>query len=220
VILMAPDTAPVRAAVARLVAADIPVVTLATDMPGAPRTGYAGLDNHLTGGTAAWLMRKWIASDAPRILVTQRNAAFRGEAERAEGFRDGMARLCPGAELTLLVQGEEGGDFARRVAKAAQASGAEGLYSIGGGNRALVRALTETGVRPLIIGHDLDPENRALLAAGTLDAVLYHDLSDDIRHALRVFLSVHSNGAVAMPDDGTPLRIMLPPMLSGWGGEA
>lgn len=218
VILMAPDTPPIRTAVAGLVAREVPVVTLATDMPGTPRTGYAGLDNAVTGETAAWLMRKWIGAEAPRILLTQRNAAFRGEAEREAGFRAAMARLCPEAQLTLLVQGEEGAAFARRVAEAAQATAAEGLYSIGGGNRALVGALRCKGARPLIIGHDLDPENRALLAEGALDAVLYHELGDDIRHALQVFLSVHSRGAMALPADGTPLRIMLPPMLAAGGG--
>lgn len=215
VILMAPDAPPIREAVARLAARDIPVVTLATDMPGSGRSGYAGLDNHQTGETAAWLMRSWIAAPDPHIIVTKRNEGFRGEAEREAGFRQGLSRLCPGARITLLVQGKEGPDFACRVAETVGAAPAAGLYSIGGGNRALVRAFAQAGLpRPVMIGHDLDPENRALLAEGALEAVLYHELTDDIRHALQVFLAVHSQGAVPMPVNGTPLRLMLPPMLA------
>lgn len=216
VILMAPDAPPIRDAVARLAARDIPVVTLATDMPGSARTGYAGLDNRMTGKTAAWLMASWIKGrERPHIIMTKRNAAFRGEGEREAGFRAAISKHRSDAGLTLLVQGEEGPGFARRVADAVRASGAVGIYSIGGANRALARAFDAVGLpRPLMIGHDLDPENRALLEEGLLDAVLYHDLADDIRHALQVFLSVHSHGAIAMPDDGTPLRVMLPPMLS------
>lgn len=216
VILMAPDAAPIREAVARLVGQGIPVVTLATDMPGSHRTGYAGLDNHLTGETAAWMMRKWLADPAPHLIITMRNEAFRGEAEREAGFRDGVVRHWTGAKLTLLVQGKEGADFARRVAEVSRDTAPAGLYSIGGSNRALVRAFAQLGLpRPVMIGHDLDPENQALLAENALEAVLYHELTDDIRHALQVFLSVHSQGAVPMPDDGTPLRVMLPPMLAG-----
>lgn len=218
VILMAPDAAAIRAVVARLVAQGIPVVTLATDMPGSARTGYAGLDNPLTGQTAAWLMRQWLADPAPHLVVTLRNEAFRGEVEREEGFRAGVARHWAGADLTLLVQGKQGADFAARVAEVSRARPPAGLYSIGGGNRALVRAFGRLGLpRPVMIGHDLDPENRALLADGALEAVLYHELTDDIRQALQVFLSVHSQGAVPMPKDGTPLRVMLPPMLAGSG---
>ncbi|TCS59884.1 LacI family transcriptional regulator /monosaccharide ABC transporter substrate-binding protein (CUT2 family) [Primorskyibacter sedentarius] len=216
VILMAPDAAPVRQAVDRLTAGGIPVVTLATDMPGTSRTGYAGLDNHLTGETAAWLMQRWLAGQAtPHVVITKRNEGFRGEGEREAGFRAAMSRLCADARMTLLVQGKEGSDFTQRVADTVRMTGAAGLYSIGGGNRDLIRAISRTGLpRPIVIGHDLDPENRALLKAGALDAVLYHELTDDIRHALQVFLAVHSQGAVEMPGDGTPLRIMLPPMLA------
>lgn len=219
VILMAPDAVPVRQAVARLVTRDIPVVTLATDMPGSGRTGYAGLDNHLTGETAAWLMRKWVPGQAaPHFLITKRNEAFRGEAERERGFREGMARHLPEAGITLMVQGKEGPGFAKRVAEMTREKRPAGLYSIGGSNRALLRAFSEAGLpRPVLIGHDLDPENRALLAEGRLDAVLYHELTDDIRHALQVFLSVHSRGAVPMPENGTALRVMLPPMLGRSG---
>lgn len=45
VLLKAPDVPEVTAAVARLVAAGVPVVTLATDLPATGRLAYVGIDN-------------------------------------------------------------------------------------------------------------------------------------------------------------------------------
>ncbi|SNT75674.1 LacI family DNA-binding transcriptional regulator [Paracoccus seriniphilus] len=216
VIVMAPDTAPLRRAVDRLTSAGIPVVTLATDMPATGRVGYVGLDNFRAGETAAWLIRKWARPDAPRrVLVIKRNEAFHGETDREKGFRAAMAQQWPAAEVNVEVQGEEGPDFARRLATDLAAHPVAAIYSIGGGNRNLLAALAAADLpRPLMIGHDLDPENRALLAQEQLDAVLYHDLAEDIRHACQSFMSVHSRGTVPMPAQGAVLRVMLPPMLT------
>ncbi len=220
IVVMAPDTTPVRWAVDRVVAAGIPVVTLATDMPATGRVGYVGLDNHRAGETAAWLIRKWVPPGSTvRVLVTKRNEAFRGEAERESGFRAAMARQWPEAEIALLVQGEAGEAFSRRVAQALCDRPAAALYSIGGGNRAILGAFAQVGLpRPVIIGHDLDPENRALLAEDRLDAVLYHDLAEDIRNACQILMSVHSRGAIPKPATGAVLRIMIPPMVRGLPG--
>jgi len=215
VILMAPDAAPMRKAVDRLVAARIPVVTLATDMPATGRTTYVGLDNHRAGDTAAWLIHKWAGGNGPaRVLMTKRNEAFRGEADRAAGFRAGMAKYWPQARVDELVQGKEGPSFAPQVAQAIAENPVAGLYSIGGGNRAIVAALARNTLpRPMIVGHDLDPENRALLAESKIDAVLYHDLGEDIRNACQAFMSVHSRGAILMPENGAVLRVSMPPMI-------
>ncbi|MDA8586268.1 LacI family DNA-binding transcriptional regulator [Rhodobacteraceae bacterium] len=214
VIVMAPDAAPIRKAVDQLVDAGIPVVTLATDMPATKRATYVGLDNHRAGETAAWLIRKWAASDTPaRVLVTKRNEAFRGEEDREAGFRKGMATFWPQAQINLLVQA--GGQFfAPQVAQTIGDSAVAGIYSIGGGNRAILDALSQSDMpRPVIVGHDLDPENREFLVKNKMDAVLYHDLAEDIRNAFQTFISVHSGGAIAMPENGAILRVFLPPMV-------
>ncbi len=215
VILMAPDAAPIRDAVDHLAAARIPVVTLATDMPATGRSTYVGLDNHRAGVTAAWLIHKWAGAGSPaRVLMTIRNDTFRGEADREAGFRAGMAQYCPQTRVDVLVQGKEGPRFAPQVAQAIADSPVAGLYSIGGGNRAIVAALARDNLpRPMIVAHDLDPENQTLLAEDKIDAVLYHDLGQDIRTACQAFMSVHSRGAILMPENGAVLRVALPPML-------
>lgn len=215
VIVMAPDVAPIRSAIDTLAEAGVPVVTLATDMPATRRSAYVGLDNWRAGETAAWLVRNWAKpNDAEDVLITMRNEAFRGETDREAGFRAAIAELWPEARVTLMVEGEKDPTFSGQVADAVRNLPVGALYSIGGRNRAIVNAIERSGLsRPLMIGHDLDQENKALLAENRLDAVLYHDLAEDFRHACQTFMSFHSNGAIEMPAEGAILRVALPPMV-------
>src|SRR5256885_10696879 len=85
VILKAPEAPEVNAAVLRLTAAGIPVVTLVSDLPFSKRVAYAGMDNRSAGATAAYLVNQWLggAADSPgrdsRILVALSRSVFRGE---------------------------------------------------------------------------------------------------------------------------------------------
>ena len=58
--LKAQDEPEVAEAVDRLVAAGVPVVTYATDVPASARCAYVGIDNHGAGVTAAYLMDQWL----------------------------------------------------------------------------------------------------------------------------------------------------------------
>ncbi|MGB3313861.1 MAG: LacI family DNA-binding transcriptional regulator [Albidovulum sp.] len=214
VIVMAPDTGPIRDAIDRLDTEGIPVITLATDLPGTRRRAYVGLDNTSAGRTAAWFLHKWLARHTrPRILVTIRNDRFRGEEEREKAFRQALQTMLPDAELAVIVEGHDTVEFTRRVGETVGTAPPDGLYSIGGNNRLLLSAIRNAGAqKPILIGHDLDPDNRALLAEGAIDLILYHDLAEDIRNACRVVLAAHSRGAMPKPPDGAALRLAVPPM--------
>ena len=55
--------------------------------------------------------------------------------------------------------------------------GINAVYSIGGGNRAILEAFDSVGRRcEVFIGHDVDRDNRELLNAQRIAAVLHHDL--------------------------------------------
>ena len=95
--------------------------------------------------------------------MTIRNDRFRGEEAREAGFRAAMAEAMPRARLHVLVQGPDDAGFHAKVRDLA-AQGLAAVYSIGGGNRRLLESLEADGRRrPLMIGHDLDAENRTLL---------------------------------------------------------
>lgn len=190
VILKAPDDPLVADAVRRLAERGIPTVTFVTDVPASRRVAYVGADNAAAGATAAYLVTEW-AGRAGAVLVTVSHSSFRGEEERVIGFRRTLAQLAPHREV-YEVKDTDGLDesilTAVRGALARHPS-IDAVYSPGGGNVATLRAFDEMGTAPAVyVAHDLDRDNRALLRARRLSAVLHHDLRADMRRACRVLL--------------------------------
>lgn len=193
-LLKAPDEPEVAAAVQRLSARGIPVVTLVTDVRDSGRVAYVGLDNGAAGRTAAYLMSRWVPRARPgTVLLTMSRAEFRGEWERASAFREALATGAP--DLRVKEVADADGLDDAMAARVAEAIGGEdlvlGVYSVGGGNRAIVRELERAGAQAVVIGHDLDADNVELLRTGRLDVVLHHDLRADMRAALRQILRHH-----------------------------
>lgn len=190
VLLKAPDDPRVGEAVAELTDAGIPVVTLFTDVPLSRRVAYVGIDNRAAGATAAYLLTQWSPDGGP-VLVTLSSSAFHGEDERELGFRATMRQLAPGREIRE-VAGAHGLDepMLARVGDALRADpGIDDVYSIGGGNRATLAAFEAAGRAPRVfVAHDLDRDNRALLRARRVSAVLHHDLRADVRRACRLLM--------------------------------
>ncbi len=192
IVLKAPDVPEIVAAVTRLAEADIAVVTLVTDLPTAPRAGYVGADNRAAGATAAYLIGEHAAGGAARVLVTLSSGRFRGEEEREIAFRRAIRERYPAVSMSEISEGY-GTDAAtgKLVAASLAADPAiDAVYSIGGGNRAVIAAF-EAAARPIriFVAHDLDADNRALLAERKLTFVLHHDLRTDARMAFRAFLN-------------------------------
>lgn len=195
--LKARDTPEVHRAIAALAARNIPVVTIFTDIPGSERQAYAGLDNASAGRTAAYLMQRLLGPETCAVLITLSQHAFQGEEERYQGFRDELHRLRP--DLALIDASGGGGlnpDTGREVAERLRSSPhIGGVYSMGGGNRAILQALGRTGQHPSVfIAHDLDEDNLELLKEERLTLVLHHDLPTDMRAAFRHILAHHGIG--------------------------
>ncbi len=71
------------------------------------------------------------------------------------------------------------------------------VYSMGGGNTAILDVLRQNGSLPdIYVAHDLDNDNRRLLEAGRLSFVLHHDLRVDLQNVFQAFLHHHK----LMPD--------------------
>jgi LacI family transcriptional regulator len=190
VILKAPDSAAVDAAVGRLAAAGIAAVTFVTDLPTSARTAYVGVDNRSAGATAAYMITNWAGARGD-VLVTVSHSTFRGEEEREAGFRAALRELAPGRrvlEVTDTFGLDESMIDAVRAALADWPA-VDAVYSVGGGNKATLAAFAEIGRRPAVfIAHDLDADNRELLRTRRVSAVLHHDLNADLRRACRLLL--------------------------------
>ena len=213
VILKAPEAPEVNAAVLRLSEAGIPVVTLVSDLPVSKRVAYVGMDNRSAGATAAYLVNQWLGEAAAqdgRILVALSRSVFRGEEEREIGFRSAIRERWPHRRLTEITDSDGLDTSVYRLALDAldRHADIEAVYSIGGGNRAILDAF-DARRRPCraFIAHDLDRDNRELLEAGRLSAVLYHDLRRDMHRACQLIMQAH--GALDGPIVTAPAPIQV-----------
>lgn len=195
VVLKAPDLPEIAAAVTRLEDARIPVVTLVTDISHAPRTAYVGLNNRAAGETAAYLIGEHFAGRPATVLVTLSSNRFRGEEEREIGFRHGLRSRYPNITLIEISEGHGTDAATLALAEAAldRSPAINAVYSIGGGNAAVIAAF-EASTRhiAIFVAHDLDAGNIALLRQGKLHFVLHHDLRSDARAAFATFLACHA----------------------------
>ena len=195
-VVKAPDVPEVAEAVARATAAGIPVVTLVTDLANVGRAAYAGADNRAAGETAAYLIGETLSGSRTGVLVTLSSSRFRGEEERETGFRRIIRERFPSIGITEISEGHGTDAATGELVAAALARDAaiDSVYSIGGGNRAVLAAFERAG-RPirLFVAHDLDVENRALLKERRISFVLHHDLRMDARSAFRAIMA-HPSG--------------------------
>jgi LacI family transcriptional regulator len=212
VMLKGPDTDEMNAAVARLTGRGIPVVTLVTDLPRSPRTAYIGIDNRAAGATAAYLITQWLGRRPGAVLVTLSRSFFRGEEEREMGFRAALRSMRPDRRV-IDVTDTDGLDATIRglVRKALKTEArVPAVYSIGGGNTAILDAFAEAGrPAPLLVAHDLDEDNLRLLRGGRIAAVLHHDLRLDMRRASQVIMSAR-RGLPEVGVSASPVQVVTP----------
>ncbi|WP_421873476.1 LacI family DNA-binding transcriptional regulator [Pararhizobium sp.] len=195
VVLKAPDVAEISAAVARLEQSGIPVVTLVTDLPNAPRTAYAGADNRAAGETAAYLIGERFSGLPATVLATLSSSRFRGEEEREIGFRRTLRDRYPSIGIVEISEGLGRDDATGALVTAALSAhaGINAVYSIGGGNRAVLSAFAQANrTCAVFVAHDLDSGNLDLLRSGKIHFVLHHDLKADVRTVFRAIIGRRS----------------------------
>lgn len=193
VLLKAPDEPRVVDAVNALAEAGVPTVTLATDIPLSRRVAYVGIDNRAAGATAAYLLTRMSAASIGSILISISSTSFRGEEEREMGFRSAIRELAPGRRLVEVTEtdGLDASTFSAVAAALSENPSIDAVYSIGGGNAAILEAFRLAGRAPkAFIAHDLDQDNIALLRRRQLTAVLHHDLKADMNQACRLILHI------------------------------
>jgi len=213
VIVKAPDVPEITAAVARLVAAGIPVVTLVTDLPSSARLAYVGIDNRAAGATAAYLMGQWLGERPGNVLTSLSSGFFRNEEEREMGFRGAMRARHPERALVEITEGQgldaTQYDLVRDALE--RDPGIRAVYSIGGGNIATLRAFEDLGREcAVFVAHDLDHDNTRLLREHRLSAVLHHDLRQDMHEACRTIMRTHGALPPAAPTLPSAIQVLTP----------
>ncbi|RKP57770.1 LacI family DNA-binding transcriptional regulator [Pararobbsia silviterrae] len=194
VVLKARDVPEIAEAIGELERHGIPVVTFVTDIPLSRRIAYAGLDNRVAGATAAYLLGQWLGPRPANVLITVSDEQFRGEEEREISFRRALRTCHP--QINVVDAGGGHGIDAITEARVESVLGGNvpiaAVYSMGGGNTAILRALERHQQTPVcFIAHDLDRDNVRLLHERKIQAVLNHDLRQDMRSACHHVMHFH-----------------------------
>jgi len=213
VILKAPDVPEIITACWHLIHAGIPIVTLVTDLPGSQRLAYIGMDNRATGATAAYLMGQWLGDRPGDVLVTLSRGFFRGEEEREVGFQGAMRSRHPDRALIEIDNSDGLDETMRGLVLSALDSNPQisAVYSIGGGNLAIVEAFAaRQRTYSIFIAHDLDHDNTRLLRGERISAVIHHDLRQDMRQACYAIMQAHKALAGAVYSWPSNIHVITP----------
>lgn len=220
VILNAADTVATCGEIDRLADAGIPVVTFTTDISNSRRIAFVGMNNTMAGETAGYLIGEWMGGCPASVLVTARGPSFRGEKEREDGLRSVLCTDYPDLKIVgvsdgLGVDAPTGALTARVLACHTDV---HAVYSVGGGNRAILEVLEAAGNRPKVyIVHDLDFDNVSLMRDGRINVILHHDMRHDLREACLAIMYHHN--ALPKPSGAglSNLQIVTPRNLPGFG---
>lgn len=195
--IVAIDHDGVRAVAEEADAAGIPVVTLVSDLPGSKRIHYAGIDNVAAGRTAASLLGRFMGVQKGAVAVIAGLLVARDHRERLSGFEEVMAHDFPGFNVLPVIEGRDDPLVVEGLVAEVLRNNPDivGIYSLGGGNRGLLRALKANGggVTLPVIVHELTLTARDGLNSGHFDAVLNQDPGHEVRSAIRV-MKAHADG--------------------------
>lgn len=189
VAFVATDSEDVAQAADRLAEDGIATVTLVSDLSRSRRDHYAGVDNVAAGRTAASLMGRFLSGRSGDVAVVAGSMLVRDHRERLEGFRAVIEREFPQVRLLPVLEGRDDPLTVEALVREALGNATlAGIYSLGAGNRGLIRALgAADGERTLsVIAHELTENTANALRDGLLDAVLNQDAGHEVRSAIRV----------------------------------
>jgi LacI family transcriptional regulator len=203
VAVVALDHQSVRAAIDDLVASGTFVVTLVSDVPGARRHHYVGIDNVAAGRTAGTLVGRLSPVRAGKIGVVAGSQLLRDHAERIFGFQQVMGLEHAQFSLLAVVEGGDQDDLNEAIVAKLIAEHPDliGVYNVGAGTAGVAKAITEAGreSRIVFVAHDLTPFTRRCLLRGVIDAVISQDSGHEARSAIRVLMGL-GRGEPMLPE--------------------
>lgn len=177
--VVAVDHPRVREAVGQLRETGIAVVALLSELSSTAGTGYAGLDNRLTGRTAGWFISRLARPPGPAVVMLS-SQRFQCQELCELSFRSYLVEHSSEWELLASRLTLEDDEFAygNTLDLLTAEPDLAGLYVAGGGIAGVLRALRSFQVQqqrlPVVVCHDLTPLTREALKTGLVQAVLSH----------------------------------------------
>lgn len=176
----------VKESVRELEKAEIPFVTLLSDLVGVKKRAYIGIDNRAAGRAAGLLMGRF-CHRAGKIAVVLGGHLYRGHDERELGFRSIVRSEFSNLDVVDIIAGKDSADENfERVTQCAKRHDLVGIYIVGGGIAGVARALDalKQTHKTCVIGHNLCSLTKRLLLDGSVDAVIHQDMAEIADSAL------------------------------------
>ncbi|MEY4749054.1 MAG: hypothetical protein RIQ60_1268 [Pseudomonadota bacterium] len=191
-IVSAPDTPAVRAALQAARGRGEHVTLVVTRVDGVPQAGYVGIDNLAAGRTAGYLLGRLCRREG-RILMLSSRLDYLGHIERRAGCREVLAEQFP----QLRCDGEtaethDDPDRCYLVLKNALQGRSDvvGLYNSGAGSPGIHQALQRYARDKVCwVTHELSDDHRQYLREGMLDVVIDQDPDTQAIRALQQVLA-------------------------------
>lgn len=195
VAIVAIESQIVRDAINRLRSRGVHVVTFISDVPNSARERFIGIDNVAAGRVAASLLKRFICAPSGDVAVVAGSGTLRDHVERRMGFEQVMRAECPHLNVLPWIEGEElAGVVDEKLSKLlVQNDRIVGLYSLGGGTRGVIEAVSAARSDISVVTTELSEHTREALISEVIDAVLVQDPSHEVRSAVRVLKALAEN---------------------------
>ncbi|QGY31969.1 LacI family transcriptional regulator (plasmid) [Pantoea cypripedii] len=194
------------------VSGQLPILTLATDIPSSGRLAYVGPDNRQMGRAAGELMGRFLGERGGEILVVLGMHNMIGHEERERGFRAVLRERFPACIWAVTLESAENQRRAGDVVRQALLENPRirGIYNTSSGNSNIVATLQSLGRQAQLITHELTPERRLLLREGSLAAIIDQNPYEEARRALAL-LARHFNRSeeFSLHDNITPFNLFI-----------
>ena len=191
IIVFGNDHPVVHDALRRCREAGVPVITLATDLPGADRLCHVGI-NQLQAGRTAGLMMGRMTPRPGEVLMVSGREDYSAHRLRIQGFREVLSQRFPHLQLNEVLAGEERREQITRLLEQALCRSRHivGIYNTGLGNTQIAEALARHRREGDVcwITHERYNTTRQQLARGSLALTLDQNTRQHAQLAIDLML--------------------------------
>ena len=187
-ILNCRDEPLIRRAIEEVTVEGTPIVCVTTDIPNSARIAYVGMDQLAAGATAAYILGRFAAKGGRVILVV--SGPYHCQEQRESGFRRILRSEFPNiyVEESMNSNDEDELSYSNMNKILARGEPTLGIYNTAGGNAGIAKAIRERDLtgRIVFIAHEANDTSLKLLELGQIDAVLAHDIDQEVSHAVEI----------------------------------
>lgn len=154
---------------------NISVVTFNSDIVGTKRCCFVGMDNKLSGQTAAGLFGMMTRGVGKILVITGYFSSMLNNS-RVDGFVEEIKKISPKLEIAGVQGSFNNTEEVRKIIENAMMSisGINGIFVVSGGQEGIVEAFKNLGVeqRPYVVIYDQTKKNEKLLKDNIADFLI------------------------------------------------